>query len=542
MNIISLTDIAYNYTLGEANLFEKVRLDINWGDRIGLIGPNGCGKTTLLRIIAGELKPMSGAVARPKEHVEQGYLRQETTESFQGSLFDYVFSVLAEAFEAKRARDALEEELGKSRDTSPDLGLKYSTADETFNSLRGPELIRNVKATLSGLGFAESQFTQPFNSLSGGEKTKASLARLLLKKPDFLILDEPTNHLDRDSLQWLEQYLRNFPGTYLLVSHDRFFLDRTVDRILDLRRGQLKEYKGNYSFYREQRDAEIERQRELFEQRRKKVRKLKAESQRRKVWSARKEKEKIGAKKEKGFISHRAAKLAKRAKAVEKRIEQAERIEKVEKPFEEKKISLKFPSFKESSKAVLTVADLAKSFGEKELFSDLSFTVSRGENLCILGPNGSGKTTLLRIILGQEKPDAGQARLGHNVRIGYYDQERATLDSQKTILEETVESDISCDQAWVRTVLGALMLRGDSVYKKIRDLSEGEKGKVCIAKLLVCGANFLMLDEPTNHLDIDAREAVENALTQYPGTILFVSHDRFFIERLAKQTIILGHD
>jgi ATP-binding cassette subfamily F protein 3 len=540
MTILSLVDIAHNYSFGETSLFEKVRFDISRGDRIGLIGPNGCGKTTLLRIIAGELKPISGTMVKPKEQVEQGYLRQEAKESFAGSLFEYVFSVFAEAFEAKQARDALEEEIGESESVSAHLGLKYSTAGERFDSLGGPGLIRDTETTLRGLGFKENQFKQPLDSLSGGEKTKASLARFLLNKPEFLILDEPTNHLDRDSLQWLEQYLRNFVGTYLLVSHDRFFLDRTVDRILDLRRGRLKEYKGNYSFYREQRDQEIERQWELFEQRRRKVRKLKAESQRRKVWSARKEKEKTGAKKEKGFISHRAAKMAKRAKAVEKRIEQAERIEKVEKPFEEKKISLKFPEFKESSKAVLTVSELAKSFENKELFSDLSFTVSRGENLCILGPNGSGKTTLLKIILRQEEPDAGEARLGHNVRIGYYDQERATLDLEKTILEETVESDKSGDQAWVRTVLGALMLRGDSVYRMIRDLSEGEKGKVCIAKLLVCGANFLMLDEPTNHLDIDAREAVENALAQYPGTILFVSHDRFFIDRLAQDTIRIG--
>jgi ATPase subunit of ABC transporter with duplicated ATPase domains len=337
-------------------------------------------------------------------------------------------------------------------------------------------------------------------------------------------------------LEWLEQYLRNFHGTYLLVSHDRFFLDRTVDRILDLRRGKLTEYKGSYSFYRKQRGEEIARQWELFEQRQKKVRKLKEESQRRKVWSARKEKEKIGAKGAKGFIGHKSAKLAKRAKAVEKRIEQ---VEKVQKPFEEKKISLKFPQFRQSSKAILTVSDLAKSFGRKDLFSDLSFTISRGENLCILGPNGSGKTTLLKIILQEEKPDAGEVHLGHNVRIGYYDQERTMLDPQKTILEEVTLSDASGDQTWVRIILGALMLRGEAVYKKIRDLSEGEKGKVYIAKLLVSGVNFLMLDEPTNHLDIDAREAVENALMQYPGTILFVSHDRFFIDRLARQTITL---
>ena len=537
MTIISLRDIAYSYHLGEANLFEKVRFDINLTDRIGLTGPNGCGKTTLLRIITGELEPVSGIIIKPKKHLESGYLKQERKEIFGGSLFEYVFSVFAEAFEAKKERDALEKKVEERKDTSPDLGLRYGLAVEGFNSLGGPELIRDARMTLLGLGFTQDQFTVPFDSLSGGEKTKASLAKLLLKKPEFLILDEPTNHLDHSSLEWLEQYLTDFPGAYLLVSHDRFFLDRTVSRILDLRKGSLREYKGNYSFYRRQRDEEIERQWQLFEQRQKRARKLKLESARRKVWSARKEKEKIGARKAKGFISHRAAKLAKRAKAVEKRIEQ---LEEVERPFEEKKTALKFPAFKGSSKVVLSVSDLAKSFATKNLFSDLSFTVLRGENLCVLGPNGSGKTTLLKIILGQEKPDKGEVHLGHNVRIGYYDQQRILLHPEKNILEEVSISEAGGDQTWVRTVLGALMFRGEAVFKKIKGLSEGEKGKVAIVKLLVSGANFLVLDEPTNHLDIDAREAVENALVHFPGTILFVSHDRFFTGRLAKQTIILA--
>ena len=536
MTIISLKDIAYNYSFGETNLFEKVGFELNAGDRVSLSGPNGCGKTTLLKIIIGELKSISGSIARPKKKIDWGYLKQETKETFDGSLLDRVLSAFPEAFEVKKEKDRLEQKLKELKVIPSELGIKYSMVEEKFNTLSGPELIRGIKITLSGLGFNQDQFSTQFDSLSGGEKTKASLAGLLLKKPEFLILDEPTNHLDRASLEWLEQYLRNFPGTYLLVSHDRFFIDRTVDRILDLRRGKLNEYKGNYSFYRKQRDEEIARQWELFEQRQKKVRKLKEEAQRRKTWSARKEKDRIGAR-DKGYITAKSAKLAKRAKAVEKRIEQ---VEKVEKPFEEKKISLKFPAFRESSKVVLTVADLAKAFGKTELFSDLSFTIGRGENLCILGLNGSGKTTLMKIILGQEKPDAGEVRLGHKVKIGYYDQERAMLDPQETILEEALLSDVSGDQTWVRTILGALMFRRDAVHKKIRVLSEGERGRVYIAKLLVSGANFLVLDEPTNHLDIDAREAVENALVQYPGTILFVSHDRFFIDRLAKQSIMLG--
>ncbi len=536
MTLISLKDITYNYTFGETNLFEKVGFDINDGDRIGLIGPNGCGKTTLLKIITGELKSVTGSIARSKKKIPWGYLKQETEEKFDGSLLDYSLSSFPEIFEVKKSKDILERRIRESKDNPPEIGLEYSAIEEKFNSLGGAELIKNVEMNLLGLGFKQDQFSTQYNLLSGGEKTKASLARLLLKKPEFLILDEPTNHLDQPSLEWLEEYLLNFDGTYLLVSHDRFFLDRTVERILDLRRGELREYRGNYSFYRKQKDQETKRQWELFEQRQKKLRKLKQESARRKVWSARKEKEKIGAKKEKGYISHKAAKLAKRAKAVEKRMEQVERVEK---PFEQKRISLKFPAFKESSRVVLTVSDLAKSFGDKKLFTDLNFTILRGENLAVMGPNGSGKTTLLKIILGELKSDRGEVHLGHNVRIGYYDQHRIILDPEKTVLKEAEISELSGDRTWVRTVLGALMFRGDSVHKKIKYLSEGEKGRVYIAKLLLSGANFLILDEPTNHLDIDAREAVENALQYFPGTTLLVSHDRFLTSRLTNQTITL---
>ncbi len=536
MTIISLKDIAYNYTFGEGYLFENVSFDINIKDKIGLIGPNGCGKTTLLKIITGELKPISGIRITTSKNIEWGYLKQETEEKLDGSLFEYVLSAFSEVFETKKERDSLEQILKERKITTADLGIKYSLADEKFNTLRGPERMSEIKMTLLGLGFKEDQFPIPFDALSGGEKTKASLAKLLLKKPEFLILDEPTNHLDNLSLEWLEEYLINFDGTCLLVSHDRFFLDRTVDRILDLRRGKLKEYQGNYSFYRKQREEEIEKQWRLFEDRQKKIRKLKQEVSRKKTWSARKEKEKIGAK-YKGYISHKATKLAKRAKAAEKRIEH---IEEVEKPFEEKRMRLDFTAFKPSSKVVLSVLDLTKSFGTKKLFIDLYFTLQRGENLAIMGPNGSGKTTLLKIILKQEKPDKGEVLWGHQVRIGYYDQHRIMLDPKRTILEEASLSNVCGDQTWVRTILGALMFRGEAIYKEIQDLSEGEKGKVCIAKLLLSGANLLVLDEPTNHLDIDAREAVENVLSNYPGSILFVSHDRSFIRRLTKQTMNLS--
>jgi len=335
----------------------------------------------------------------------------------------------------------------------------------------------------------------------------------------------------------LEKWLANFKGTLLIVSHDRAFLDKTVDKIWDLRRGNLREYKGNYSSYYRQREEEIERQWREYEDKRKEVKRLKIESRRKRVWAKRKEKQRIGAGGAKGHITAVAAKLAKRAKAVEKRIEQ---VEKVEKPFEEKRIALDFPNLAQSGNLVLSVRSLSKSYGNKMLFADLDFSILKGENLAVTGPNGSGKTTLLKIILGEIKPDKGETALGHKVKIGYFDQERKGLSQERSILEEATSSDISEDPVWTKTVLGSLMLRRDSVFKKIKDLSEGEKGKVMIAKLLLSGANFLILDEPTNHLDIDAREALENALVNFPGSILFVSHDRYLIKKLTDKILNLG--
>jgi len=532
MHLMSLKEVSFSYTFGEANLFEKVSLDINSGDRIGLIGPNGCGKTTLLKIIIGKQKPVSGKRSLSRSNIQIGYLKQEINTEYEGTLLDYTLAVFPRIQKLYSELKRLEKDL-----SNKEVVTQYSLLQEEFNSLRGWERKAEVEKTLSGLGFSKDEIDLDFNKLSSGQKTKADLVKILLLQPDFMILDEPTNHLDLSSLEWLEKYLLDFRSTLIIVSHDRAFLDKTVEKIWELRREELKEYKGNYSFYFEQKEKEIERGWKEYEDKRKKVKKLKQEAQRKKVWAKRKEKQRIGAGGAKGHITAVAAKLARRAKAAEKR---AEQIEKVEKPFEEKKVSLNFPDFDLPGNYVLSVADLSKSYGNKKLFEELNFSIFKSKNLAITGPNGCGKTTLLRIILEEIKPDKGEVILGHNVKIGYFDQERKGLKEDKTILEEASESDITGDQVWVRTVLGALMLRKDFVFKKIKDLSEGEKGKIIIAKLLLCGANFLILDEPTNHLDIDAREALENALKNYPGSLLFVTHDRYLIKKLGDDILNLN--
>ncbi len=532
MHLLGLKDVSFSYTFGQGNLFEKVSLDINSGDRIGLIGPNGCGKTTLLKIILGEEKPVSGKIIQSRSNLQVGYLRQESAVEYKGSLLEFTLGASPQIQE-------LYSELKNSEKDLSDVSraTEYTLLRERFASAGGWEAKAEAEKTLNGLNFTKDETALDFELLSSGQKTKAALAKILLSRPEFLVLDEPTNHLDLSGLEWLEKWLGGFKGTLLVVSHDRAFLDKTVREIWDLRRGTLKGYKGNYSSYYQHREEEIERQWKEYEDKRREVKRLKIESQRRKVWAKRKEKQRIGAGGAKGHITAVAAKLARRAKAVEKRIE---KVERVEKPFEEKRIALDFPDLAASGNLVLSVEDISKSYGKKTLFSDLNFSISRGENLVVTGPNGSGKTTLLKIILGEIKPDRGEVVLGHKVKIGYFDQERKGLSQEKSILEETAASDISGDKVWVRTVLGSLMLRRDSVFKKIKDLSEGEKGKVLIAKLILSGANFLILDEPTNHLDIDAREALENALRNFPGSILFVTHDRYLIKKLADKVLVIG--
>ncbi len=528
---IQIKAISYGFEGQPESIFENVSFEVSGREKVGLIGPNGSGKTTLLRIVYGEVLPLKGQIIRPREGTSLGFLRQNPIQSSPLTLLDEVKGAFPRLLFLKKEMEALE---GSARTSSSAL-RRYGQLQEEFEALDGYLLENRVQTILYGLGFEAVDLNTPYNLLSSGQKSKAQLAKLLLKEPELLLLDEPTNHLDIKALEWLEEGLSSYKKAVLVVSHDRFFLDRVVDKILELKRRSLKIYSGNYSFYQREKEIEEKRAWEEYEQQRRKVKKMRREALQRKVWAKRREKDRIGGGGAKGYITHRAAKMAKRAKAVEKRMEHILRKEKVEKPWMEKRIKIDFDLPQPSGDLICEVEDLTKSYGDKRLFSGLNFSLQKGENLAIIGPNGSGKTTLFKLILGIEVADKGKIKLGNRVRIGYYPQEREILHPENTVLQEVLRDGV--DETFARTVLGCLKFRKNRVYERVGELSLGEMGKVIIARLLLSRCNLLILDEPTNHLDIEARIAVEEALLQFPGTILFTSHDRYFLRKLSQRII-----
>ena len=530
---LQVKSVTYGFEGQPEPIFEDVSFELSGKEKLGLIGTNGAGKTTLLRIVYGELLPLRGQVIRPRRGLSIGFLRQAPIQSTSLTLWDEVKGAFPKLLSLRKELKTLE---GSTEDS--DL-RRYGQLLEEFAVMGGYEMESRMQAILYGLGFGEGDLNTPYNLLSSGQKSKAQLAKLLLREPELLLLDEPTNHLDIRALVWLENWLNSSKRTVLVVSHDRFFLDRTVDKILELKRKSLRVYSGNYSFYQRQKEAEERRLWGEYEQQRKRIRKMEREASRRKVWAKRREEDKIGGGGAKGYITHRAAKMARRAKAVERRVQQMLKRERVEKPWVEKRIKIDFDLPQPSGELICEVEGLSKSYGGRKLFTDLSFSLRRGENLAVIGPNGAGKTTLFKLILGLEDADGGKVRLGDRVRIGYYPQEREALHPKQTVLQEVTEGKV-IDQTFARTILGCLKFRKERVYERVGELSLGEMGKVVVAKLLLSGSNLLILDEPTNHLDIEARIAVEEALLQFPGTILFTSHDRYFLRRLSQRIIELG--
>ncbi len=526
---LQVKSVTYGFEGQPEPIFEDVSFELSGREKIGLIGPNGSGKTTLLRILYGEVLPLRGQVFRPKKGISIGFLRQTPIQSSSLTLLDEVKGAFPRLVALKGEMETLE---GSTEDS---VLRRYGQLQEEFEAMGGYGLENRIQLVLYGLRFSEHDLNTPYDLLSSGQKSKAQLTKLLLKEPELLLLDEPTNHLDIRALEWLEGWLSSYKRTVLVVSHDRFFLDRVVDKILQLNRKSLKIYSGNYSFYQQQKKLEERKAWEDYEQQRRRVKKMRREASQRKVWAKRREKDRIGGGGAKGYITHRAAKMAKRAKAVEKRMQHLLEKEKVEKPWVEKKIKIDFDLPQSSGELICEVEDLTKSYGEKRLFSGLSFSLRNGENLAVIGPNGSGKTTLFKLILGLEDADRGRIRLGDRVRIGYYPQEREVLNPEHTVLQEVLGSGVA--QTFARTVLGCLKFRKGRVNEKVGELSIGEMGKVVIARLLLSQCNLLILDEPTNHLDIEARIAVEEALLQFPGTILFTSHDRYFLKKLSQRII-----
>ena len=503
---------------GEEVILSKCSFNVEDNEKCAIVGINGVGKTTLLRIIVGELSADEGSVSLANKK-SLGYLPQMPEIDSNKTIYDEMLEAKADVIELEEKIRLLEEKMKSQEGAELEESLKsYNNATSEFERVNGFAYKSEIVGVLKGLGFTEADFDKKVSVLSGGQKTRLALAKLLLSKPDVILLDEPINHLDLNSISWLEGFLSNYKGAVVIVAHDRYFLDHVVSKVVEIDRANTSVYMGNYSAYSK-----------------KKAEKMNAElnaylNQQREIKHQEEVIEKL-----KSFNREKSIKRA------ESREKQLDKIEILDKPVQESanmKISL-VPEII-SGNDVLSVKGLSKSFGENTLFEGLDFEIKRGEKVAIIGNNGSGKTTILKIINGIEKADAGSLKLGSNVFIGYYDQEHNVLNPSKTIFEEIRDDYPELTNTKIRNVLASFLFTADDVFKKISSLSGGEKGRVSLAKLMLSKANFIILDEPTNHLDILSKEILENALNSYEGTILYVSHDRFFINKTAERILELS--
>jgi ATP-binding cassette, subfamily F, member 3 len=497
----------------DRRLFAGVSLHIRREDRIGLCGENGAGKTTLLKVLAGREGVDAGDVQIARG-TTFGYLPQEGLEHRGRTLFEETRSALAEllAFEAemKNLERRLEQEPGQ------ELLARYAEVQEQFVQRGGYTMEAEIGKVLRGLGFRESDWEKPCETFSGGWQMRIALAKLLLQRPNLLLLDEPTNHLDLPARDWLEEYLRAYPHAVMLVSHDRFFLDQVVTRIVEVWNGQLTEYPGNYSRYLEERERRVTALREEKRRQDEEIERIEA------------------------FIS-RFRYQANKASLVQSRIKQLEKIERIDLPPQRRKITFRFPEPPKGGRLALEIRQATRGYGNLTVLDAVDLTVERGERLALVGPNGAGKSTLMRLLAGVEPPASGSRVEGHNLQLAYFAQDQArVLHPEKSVLQEITDAAPFAMVPKVRDILGAFLFSGDEVEKKVRVLSGGERNRLALAILLLRPANLLLLDEPTNHLDLQSKEVLLEALRGYGGTLVFVSHDRYFVDQLATRVIEVG--
>lgn len=516
--ILSCSNITKSF--GTDSVLEQVSFHIEEREKAAIVGINGAGKSTLLKIIIGELAPDDGTVVVAKGKT-LGYLAQHQDLDSSRTIYDELLEVKRPVIEMEERIRQLEIEMKHSAGEELEtLYQTYSRLNHEFELANGYAWKSEITGVLKGLGFEEEEFSKSVCTLSGGQKTRVSLGKLLLSRPDIILLDEPTNHLDMESIAWLENYLLNYQGTVIIVAHDRYFLDRVVTKIVELDNGKATVFQGNYSAYSEKKamlranilKAYLNQQQEIRHQ------------------------EEVITR----LRSFNREKSIKRAESREKLLNKIERIEKPTEVNDAMNITLE-PDI-QSGNDVLTVRGLSKAFDGQQLFSGVDFDIKRGERIAIIGNNGTGKTTILKIINGIVPADSGEIRLGSRVHIGYYDQEHHVLHNEKTLFQELSDTYPNMNNTQIRNVLAAFLFTGEDVFKLIGDLSGGEKGRVSLAKLMLSEANFLILDEPTNHLDITSKEILENALNHYTGTVLYVSHDRYFINRTATRILDLTHN
>lgn len=503
---------------GETTILDRCSFHIEDHEKAAVIGINGAGKTTLLRIIAGEMHADEGVVALSKGRT-LGYLPQLVTFDSNNTIYDELLSVRQDLItleqNIREAEARMKQLSGNELDA---LMESYAALTHQFEMENGYAYKSELTGVLKGLGFAEEDFTKKIMTLSGGQKTRVALGKLLLVKPDLILLDEPTNHLDMESIAWLETYLINYKGAVLIVSHDRYFLDRVATKIIEIDQAQATVFSGNYTDYA-----------------------AKKEVLRISKWNAYQNQQREIKHQEQVIEKLRSFNREKSIKRAESREKLLHKIEVLEKPSEAKTdMKMRLTPRIVSGNDVLTVTSLKKSFDALTLFENLDFSLKRGEHVAIIGSNGTGKTTILKIINGLLSADAGEIRTGAGVQIGYYDQEHHVLHPEKTLFEEISDAYPALTNTEIRNTLAAFLFTGDDVFKLIRELSGGERGRVSLAKLMLSEANFLILDEPTNHLDIMSKEILEDALNHYEGTVLYVSHDRYFINRTAHRILELS--
>ena len=519
MIVLSAQNVAKAF--GVNVVLKDVSFTVQQGDRIGLVGVNGCGKSTLMRIIAGLDSADSGEISMVRG-TRIGYLAQQDMVTHGASVWQELEQVYAPVFEMEKRLRQLEGDMEHAHESPQQfarLSSEYDRLLQAFEEADGYAWKSMVSGVLNGLGFSQSQYEQSVDSLSGGEKTRLCLARLLLQKPELLLLDEPTNHLDMETLQWLENYLAAYRGSVLVISHDRYFLDHVCNGIVEILMGNAEQYNGNYTRYIAQRQERVETRMRAYELQQKEIERQQAI-----------------------IARYRMFNREKSIRAAESREKALERMEILDKPIDERAIRFTFEARRRTGEDVLKVNDVSKSFGDKHLFSGFNLHVRAGDRIALIGPNGVGKSALIKLITGEIESDTGDIRYGSNVDLGYYDQHQASLHAEKTVLDEVWDRFPRMEQSDVRGALGMFLFTGDDVFQPIKTLSGGEKGRVALTALMLRKDNLLLLDEPTNHLDMDSREVLEDALSGFGGTIITVSHDRYFINRIADRVIEMMPD
>lgn len=517
MPVLTVQNISKSYVVDP--IIENISFMVEHGDKIGVVGLNGTGKTTLFQIISGKLAQDSGQVTLQRE-LRMGYLEQQTKIDSDLTLFDECLTVFEDLITMEKRLREMENEIATKSEMDPDelsrLMSDYGHLLESFTDLNGYAFRSEARGVLKGLGFLDDELDKEVSVLSGGQKSRLSLAKLLLLKPDILLMDEPTNHLDIDAIGWLERYLKEYRGASLIISHDRYFLDNVANRIFFMENRELFQYNTNYSRFIVQRKKDLEIMKKQYDDQQKEVTRQEEIIQR--------------------YIRYGGERYIKQARSRQKMLD---RIKLLPKHQASKKASFRFDPDVKSGNDVLMAEGIKKNFGELELLRGIDLTIYRGDKAGLIGPNGIGKTTLFKILLGQLDSDEGTIRFGHNVKPGYFDQEMSDLSPDKTIVDEIWDAYPRLDHYEIRTYLSHFLFIGDDIFKEIAELSGGEKARVALLKLMLSGANLLLMDEPTNHLDIDSKEILEDALKGYEGTVLVISHDRYFLNQVTNKILEL---